>query len=227
MRFFSSPAPSLPARPRQPVLNLPPGVKRIALFLLVVHVARQFLSPRGDAVLIYRLAFIPQRYTPVLEHLRPLRLADWPLLTSPFTYMAVHGGWLHLGINLLSLAAFGSPVEKLLGPRRMLLIFLLSGFGGALLQACLAGGPEPILLIGASGGISGLFAAAFIAYAPAQKTRQRLAAIAILSLGLIASGMAGMPGNRGMPISWAAHLGGFLSGLLLVRLMRRLPRPAS
>jgi membrane associated rhomboid family serine protease len=200
---------------RQPLFNLPPGVKGIALFLLVVHVARLLLSPRRDAVLVSHLAFMPQNYAAAW----PWRLRDWPLLTSPVTYMALHAGWLHLGFNLISLLAFGSPVERLAGQRRLLLIFLLSGIGGAVLQAILSGS-QPVVLIGASGGISGLFAVAYLGYAPAQKFSQRLAGIAVLGAGLLATGLIGLPGIS-EPIAWAAHLGGFVTGLTLARLARR------
>jgi membrane associated rhomboid family serine protease len=210
---FSSP-PS-----RQPIFNLPTGIKRLALFLIAIHVARLFLSPARDAVLVSKLAFIPQNYDRLTGH--ALQPSDWPLLTSPITYMALHAGWAHLGFNLVSLLAFGSPVERLAGPWRMLMVFVLSGIGGALLQACFSG-PEPVVLIGASGGISGLFAVAYLAYAPAQKLWQRLAALLVLGAGLVLTGLIGMPGIG--PIAWAAHLGGFVTGLALVRLVKR---PAS
>lgn len=208
-----------PARP--PIFNVPPGIRHLALFLLVVHVARLFLPPSRDALLVSRLAFIPENYAAVLHHARPLRLTDWPLLTSPVTYMLLHGGWAHLGLNLLSLAAFGSPVERLAGAWRMLAIFVLAGIGGAVLQVVVSG-PAPLVLIGASGGITGLFAAAYLAYAPPQKLRSRLGGILLLGAGLVASGLMGVPGLD-TPVAWVAHLGGFLTGLALARLVRPSP----
>ena len=48
-------------------------------------------------------------------------------MLAPITYQFLHGGWMHLGINMITLAAFGAPVERLLGVRRFVLFYLSAG----------------------------------------------------------------------------------------------------
>ena len=75
---------------------------------------------------------------------------------SAITYQLLHGGWMHLGINLITLAAFGAPVERLLGVRRFLLFYLSAGIvAGVIHILFFPGSTDPV--IGASGAISGVF----------------------------------------------------------------------
>lgn len=66
------------------------------------------------------------------------------------THMFLHGGLLHLGANMIALYSFGRVVENVVGVRRLLIVYLLGGIGGGLLQVILT---PSILLVGASGGV--------------------------------------------------------------------------
>jgi membrane associated rhomboid family serine protease len=118
-----------------------------------------------------------------------------------FTSVFMHGGWLHLGFNMYVLYLLGPPMERLLGHARFLLLFLLSGLGGAV--ASYAFSPMRTLSVGASGAIFGLMAAMIVVGRRlGYDVGQVIALFAInIALGFMMSG-----------IDWRAHLGGALVG---------------
>ncbi len=184
----------------------------------------------------------------------PQPLSDWimaaaavqvgpvqmPRLLGPYwpfvLHVLVHGGWLHLGMNMLGLLAFGAPVARWLqvlhGLRRgaldFLVIFLLSAIAGALTETLviiLSGAPGAVL-VGASGGLMGL-----IGVLVRLNYGQRLAPLPLLSRPVLIAmapwvglnlliGIFGAPGVSA-PIAWPAHLGGLFAGALLASLFAR------
>src|SRR5690349_12009262 len=102
-------------------INLPPVLLGLILINVAVHLFRQILSESMDDRLVLTLGLVPANYT-----------GDpggdwWSLLLAPITYQFLHAGWIHLGINMLMLAGFGAPMERLLGPRRFILFYLSAG----------------------------------------------------------------------------------------------------
>ncbi len=77
------------------------------------------------------------------------------------TYGVLHGGLMHIAFNMFALYMFGSDVERLLGPRRYLLLYFTSLVTAALTQLAVAffAGGEPVPVVGASGAIFGLLLA--------------------------------------------------------------------
>ncbi|MDP9196457.1 MAG: rhomboid family intramembrane serine protease, partial [Pseudomonadota bacterium] len=137
-----------PSGPRQPMLNLPPMVQALILTSILVFAITWFLSDDAWTELMMRWAFIPARYGE--------DPASLDAVLSPFTSLFLHGGFLHLGINMVSLAAFGSGIERYLGSTRMLALYLLCGLAGSAVHLAFHWG-SPVPVIGASGAISGLF----------------------------------------------------------------------
>src|SRR4029077_3262341 len=93
----------------------------------------------------------------------PPGLAVIPPWATIFTSMFLHGGWLHLGGNMLFLWIFGNNVEDLLGRARYLLLYLACGVAAALMQAAV----DPISevpMVGASGAIAGVLGAYLLVY---------------------------------------------------------------
>lgn len=130
----------------------------------------------------------------------------WRLVTANF----LHGGWWHLGSNMVGLLLLGIAVEYFFGPLRTLGIYILSGVAGFALSYQFT--PEPSL--GASASIFGLMGALIIAVF---KCRQalggrfwRLSLALMLMLGIEV--IAGMTSNR---IDQMGHLGGLLGGATL------------
>lgn len=134
------------------------------------------------------------------------------LLTMFVTYGFLHAGLLHLGMNMLSLVAIARELHRLIGARRMAVVYAVSQVAAALLFAVMTpdGGP----MIGASGAIFGL-AGALIGFAAMTGWRRKrplgqlwrgVAVMVVLNVALTVL----MPS-----IAWEAHLGGALAGLLL------------
>jgi membrane associated rhomboid family serine protease len=129
-----------------------------------------------------------------------------------FSVMLLHGSAIHLALNMLALMSFGPFLEKLIGSARYLLIFVLSGFGGALLS--MTRGSE-IIGVGASGGIWGVMVAGAVVVTwprglldadMAHQLRQRAWAPVVINLLYSLQ-----PG-----IDMLAHVGGGVVGGVLV-----------
>ena len=144
------------------------------------------------------------------------------LLTSLF----VHGNWAHVLMNAIGALAFGAGVARLFGARPLgaaafFLFFLACGvLAGAAFVALNAG--SPVVLIGASGGVSGLMGGA----SRAIDRRQGLAPFASptvigmaagwIVVNLLVAVLGFAPGAGTTPVAWEAHLAGYAAGLLLV-----------
>lgn len=153
-----------------------------------------------------------------------------PPWATIFTSMFLHGGWLHLGGNMLFLWIFGNNVEDLVGRGRYLLLYLASGAAAALVQALSAPhGEAP--MIGASGAIAGVLGAYLVTYPRANVHTfvwiviffWIVAVPAWIMLGLwfvmqLVSGLAARPGSPG--VAFWAHVGGFVTGIVLYLLLR-------
>ena len=144
-----------------------------------------------------------------------------------FTYQFLHGGWLHIGFNLLFLHSLGPVLEDTLGARRFTLLYLGSGaFGGAvhLLGAWMSPRLFGHPVVGASAGLCGLLSALCAIYAEERMEVRLLFVFPVvmrakfLLLGAALLSMAGtvLPfGN----VAHLAHLGGLVGGLLCLNFM--------
>ena len=160
----------------------------------------------------------------------PLALSAIPPWVTIFTSMFLHGGWLHLGGNMLFLWIFGNNVEDLVGRARYLLLYLGSGIAAALAQA-LAAADSTIPMIGASGAIAGVLGAYLMIY-PRANVHCFIWIIVFFSivtvpawilLGLwfalqLLSGLATDAVSPGVAL-WA-HVGGFAAGIVLLLTLR-------
>ena len=163
----------------------------------------------------------------------PDRLRMITLLTSMF----LHGGWMHLGGNMLFLWVFGRNVEDLIGSGRFLLFYLLCGLAAAVVQVIM--NPYSRLpTIGASGAIAGVMGAYLIKFPRARiitlfffffiTTMEIPAAILLLwwfAMQFISGiGSLGESDYTGGGVAVFAHIGGFIAGMLLIRLFPAKPR---
>ena len=216
--------------PTQPVFNAPRVVLLTLGVMAAVHAARSLMSEQLETWVVVAGAFIPSRYTG--EDVPGGEVAKY---SSFVTHMFLHGDLMHLAINSGWLLAFGTMVARRLPTLRFLGLFLITGIAGAaLFLACNWGLAQP--MIGASGAISGLMGAAvrFIfvpsdsgGAAPsmtlaelARDRRARVMVISWLALNLLFGLVLGNLFSEG-GIAWEAHLGGFLTGLLLLPVFER------
>jgi membrane associated rhomboid family serine protease len=166
--------------------------------------------------------------------------AAWQVLS----YGLLHGNWWHLAINLLVLVPFGNRVERILGGRATLAIFVAGIIGGGAVHLLLMpGGGEDGILVGASGGAMA-WVLALTTFAPDARVRWLPISARSLGLGLLigsallalADPAPGWPGlgwlgrlanHTGLgplpTVGHACHLGGGLAGWLAARrILRRL-----
>ncbi len=142
------------------------------------------------------------------------------------TYSFLHGDFMHLAMNMLFLWVFGDNVEDALGHFRYLAFYLLCAAAGALAHGLLDPASEAPL-IGASGAISGVVAAYFLLH---PKVRVWVLVFFRIPLPLPAAiPLAFWIGQQffmlvvdpGSGVSWSAHVGGIVAGLVLVVILRR------
>jgi membrane associated rhomboid family serine protease len=225
-------------QPSEPIFNIPPVVSATIGVLILVHAVRVLvLTPQQDDLFLLEFAFIPQRYTlPVAVFPGGLGAWIWTFVTHAF----IHANLLHLGVNIAWLLPFGSAVARRFGVWRFLGFFAIAAVAGALAHLATHWG-EAVLMVGASGAISGLMAAAtrfvfqrggpihlwepsnFAPYhVPAEPLLECLRDRRVLVFLLMWFGLNLLVGAGSIPfpgveegVAWQAHIGGFLAGLLL------------
>ena len=177
---------------------------------------------------VYRYGMIPAVLLG-LAHL-PAGFATVPPWATVVTSMFLHSGWFHLGGNMLFLWIFGNNVEDVLGRGRFLFLYFFCGIAAALAQA-FSDFTSQDAMIGASGAIAGVVGAYLLLY-PRANVRcfiwiiiffriASLPAWVVLSLWFaiqIVSGLASDAESGG--VAFWAHVGGFGTGMMLVRLLR-------
>jgi membrane associated rhomboid family serine protease len=154
------------------------------------------------------------------------------LLTSMF----MHAGFAHIAGNLLYLWIFGDNIENRLGHGRYLVFFLLCGILASLAQiavTALSGGDTQLPSLGASGAIAGVLGA-YLTLFPGRRVKvvfmyflQEMPAFIVIGVWFLYQVVLGlgMLGGDGGGVAYGAHVGGFVAGFLLVRLLA-LGRPA-
>jgi membrane associated rhomboid family serine protease len=188
-------------------INLPPALLWLILINVGVHLLRQPLSESADQSIVMMFGLVPAYYTggsggDLLS-----------MLVAPLTYQFLHGGWVHLGVNMFTLAGFGAPVERLLGVRRFIFFYLSAGVVAGFIHVLFfSDSLDPV--IGASGAISGVFGAVLIAMRRIGSLTSLLPVAAMwIGLNVFFGLFGGTPGGGGEPVAWTAHIGGFLYGL--------------
>lgn len=159
-------------------------------------------------------------------------IGSWDEAVRPITAQFLHGGWLHIGGNMLFLWIFGNNVEDAMGHLRYLLFYLVAGFVAALAQIY-ADTNDLTPMVGASGAIAGVLGAYFVLYQRATVVALvpflfflpvRVPAILLILLWFATqvfnsiSSVGYATGGEG-GTAWWAHVGGFLFGAVLGRML--------
>ena len=221
---------------REPVFNIPGVVVfLVALCTGVYFVQFHILTLHQDMELLVRAAFIPVRYSGHYD-------LDLYAFTSPFTYAFLHGSLAHLAINMVWLAAFGSPLANRLGTVRFLVFWAVTGLAAVGLHWAI----HPLdqaPLVGASGAISGMmgaaarfgfrmerrggraaFAGPVLPIGTALRMRTVVTFLAVWFAINLVTGVIGVGAEPEASIAWEAHIGGFVAGFFGLRWF--LPRSA-
>jgi membrane associated rhomboid family serine protease len=193
-------------------------VMNIVVFLV------QLTSASDPRDLVYSFGAIPH-FLLTFSTTQPIN----PLGTV-FTSMFMHGGMLHIGTNMLFLWIFGNNIEDQLGHIKFIIFYLLCGVLAAYSHA-LSGPSSMIPMIGASGAVSGVLGAYLLLFPKARVHTLiflgffiqivRLPAVFVIGFwiliqfinGLVSKGAASNGG-----VAWFAHIGGFIAGMILIRL---------
>jgi hypothetical protein len=202
-----------------PVVNLLLIGTNIAVFLYQLS-----LGSRLEGF-IHSAAFVPAQYFAPGSAVGDVR--------SVFVSMFLHGGWMHLGGNLLYLYIFGDNVEDRVGHVRYLIFYLLCGWAATMVHGVLNAG-STVPTIGASGAISGVLGAYMLLFPKARvltliplgfyMQMRELPALVVLGLWFAMQFLSGVVsfgarGSQAAGVAVWAHIGGFVTGMLLVKLL--------
>lgn len=138
-------------------------------------------------------------------------------MTMFITYAFLHGGLMHMLFNMLMLLHLGREAVQRLGQAGFLLLFVLSAIGGAAAFGLLTTSATPML--GASGAVFGLFGATmFWDFQRRRVLKATLEPVVRLAIGLIVMNVLLYVMVGGM-LAWQTHLGGFVAGVLVARVV--------
>ena len=194
--------------------NFPPIVKNLIIINVLVWLAQNVFDEKYN--LTAKLALYPFN-TPLFQ---PYQIA---------THMFAHGPLYHILFNMFGLWMFGKVLENVWGPKRFLLFYLICGVGAAVVHLGVeyfTGGYSAA--VGASGAIMGIFAAfgylfpntkLYIMFIPIP-VKAKWAMIGLAAIDLF-GGVAKVSGDN---IAHFAHLGGALTGIILVMIWNKTNR---
>jgi membrane associated rhomboid family serine protease len=207
-----------------------PVVNNIIIITNVLFYLAEMAQGEGLGLFIFTYGLVPARYSsPEVA----LHFSLGQQILSFFSFMFIHGGFWHLLGNMWSLYIFGDNVEDRLGSVRYFIFYLLSGCASGLSHLFI-NWHSPIPTVGASGAIAGVMGAYFLLY-PGAKILTLIPIFflpyflelpAFLFLGiwfLFQFISAAGSSAHGGGIAWWAHIGGFVFGMIFLKLFLRIP----
>ncbi len=210
---------------RPPILTVAIIGANIAAFIWQVSTGMELSVLEGGAIPYEILTF---RDVGVRDLVPP----PLTILTSMF----LHGGIVHIAGNMLFLWIFGNNVEDALGRLRFLLFYLASGIVAALSQTLISAsaGDVGTPMVGASGAIAGVLAAYLVLYPHARVLTLvpifffirliYIPAYFFIGFWFVLQLLSAIYGGAGSGVAFVAHIGGFIAGFIMVKLMRVKPR---
>ncbi len=216
-----------PIRDDQPRYSTPYLTYFLIALNLLIFLFEFVLNPRSLDVLLYQFGMVPAYVTHLLTSGHGINLVA---LTFPFfTSMFLHGSWSHVIGNMWFLWIFGDNIEDYLGHFKYITFYILCGLVAAITQYILT----PNLrapTIGASGAIAGVMGAYLILY-PRAKVLTWLFVLVfyvpawvMLGYWFVLQFLSGTAtsilsaSQRGPGIAFWAHVGGFIAGVILIRI---------
>ncbi|MFC4625961.1 rhomboid family intramembrane serine protease [Daeguia caeni] len=218
---------------REPVFNIPSVILVLIGLCVAVYVYQtRIATPDADFRFIANFAIIPARFTLAGG------FTDPATLFTLISYSFMHGGIAHIVVNMIWLAAFGSPLAGRIGAGRIVIFWILTAVVAGLTHIIIY--PDSTTpLVGASGAISGMMgAAARFGFRRVEFGRRSEFAGPVLPVSLtlrlrtvlvfvglwfiinIATGLYS-EGQDYSSIAWQAHIGGFVAGFFGISLLDR------
>lgn len=226
----------IPIRDDAPRFSTPYVTYFLLALNIIVFLFEVTLAPQVRQVFIFQFGVIPANITGVLagQATLPVEAALLPILTSMF----LHGSWLHLIANMWALWIFGDNVEDHLGHFPYLVLYLATGVAANVVHT-IFNLNSTIPSVGASGAIAGVMGAYFVLY-PAARVLTLvpfffvffvwLPAWVVLGYWFVAQFLSGAAtaiaatSRTSGGIAFWAHVGGFVSGVLLIKIFPSRPR---
>jgi membrane associated rhomboid family serine protease len=203
---------ALPLYDDNPSTSIPLVTYTLITACVVVFLWQIGLAPRAEHRVMLDYGMVP---AVLFGHAGPVRhLHPVPAWATLFTSMFLHGGWLHLCGNMIYLWIFGKGVESALGPARFLLLYVICGAAAGLTQGAIDPASS-VPMIGASGAIAGTLGA----YLLLHPRGNVVVFVWFFVFVRFITVPALIPGHAGLAF-WA-HVGGFITGMLLVPFLRR------
>ncbi len=184
--------------------------------------------------LIYEFGIVPDHFTAALTGPQHFQLAG--AFLSILTSMFLHGSWLHIIGNMWVLWIFGDNIEDYLGHFSYLLFYLICGFTAAITHIAMNPGSD-VPTVGASGAIAGIMGGYFLLFPKARVltlvplivffTFWWLPAWIVLGYWFLLQFLSGTAtsiaysSSSGGGVAFWAHVGGFVTGLILIKIMPR------
>ncbi len=207
--------------------------KPIISWLIIFTCSFIFLNQIFDPTYITEQTFLSFGMIPAIlfghsELSGPLKII--PPSLSILTSMFLHGGWMHIIGNMTYLYIFGDNIEERLGKLKFIIFYLVTGIFAALTQAIIDP-TSTIPMIGASGAIAGILGGYLVLYPKANIKVLfwfiifvkviKIRAFIVLGGWIIIQFISfnGADLNSG-GVAYAAHIGGFISGILLINIMK-------
>jgi membrane associated rhomboid family serine protease len=164
------------------------------------------------------MGVIPARLSGLIEIIPAV-----PAWLTPLSSTLVHGGILHLLLNLIMLMWCGTLVERVLGSSALLFLYVIGAYVAAIAQWLVAPVSQTPM-IGASGAISAIIGAFALSFGRQKRIvrsprlNRALNSLWLLAAWIVLQLMAGaLAGAQGYLLATPAHIGGFLAGLALQR----------
>jgi membrane associated rhomboid family serine protease len=211
----------------------PPLVNYALIALNVLAFFLELSKPQGALeAFVTAWGVVPREYSAGRDLAPSIPLPFW---TTLFTSMFLHGGWAHLGGNMLYLWIFGDNLEKILGGVRYLIFYLVCGVAAAFAHI-LSAPNSAIPTVGASGAISGVLGGYLLLF-PRNKVRvftrggiMAVPAFVMLGLWILIQFVSGVGAiaqtEQTSGVAYMAHIGGFVAGMILIKIMAIGRRPA-
>ena len=232
---------NIPAE-RFPLVTIGLIVANVIAYLLAIRHGGSIISG-PDNYEVYKYGAIPQFLTHCLSQHEVVgstavvcaRQGGMPTWQTAFTSMFMHASIVHIGGNMLFLWIFGNNVEDAMGPVKFLAWYILGGLAALALQVAVgphSGAPT----LGASGAIAAVLGGYILLYPRARVltvvfiilffTVIELPALVVLGLWFLeqaafAAGNLTNPTGGGGGVAYFAHVGGFLFGLITIRLLAK------
>jgi membrane associated rhomboid family serine protease len=213
----------------------PPAIVTFVLIALnVLAFIVELAQPSEGALQSFIQAWgvVPREYSAARDLPPTIPLPFWStLLTSMF----LHGGWMHLGGNMLYLWIFGDNLEKVMGAGRFVIFYLACGLAASFAHIIFGPG-STIPAVGASGAISGVLGGYLLLF-PQNRIRVltrggivHVPALVVLGFWIVIqlfNGIGSMATTTETGgVAYMAHIGGFVAGLVLVKVLAASRRPA-